>query len=154
MTAVSEPRRGALRPRTMMQWLILASLVTFVLVLAVGVAIELIFGQSATGVISLSERDTGKAIALNAGEVLEVRLSGNPTTGYQWLLDSADVSVLKPEGEPAYTPDSALLGAGGTYTFRFTAVAPGDVRLRLSYLRSWEQDTPPLRTFEVMVTVK
>ena len=44
--------------------------------------------------------------------------------------------------------------AGGTYTWRYTAVAPGEVRLRLSYLRSWEQDTPPLRTFEVMVTVK
>lgn len=103
---------------------------------------------------TLTESDDGKTVTLNKGDALVIKLDGNPTTGYGWQLSDFDQSVLKSDGDPDYKSDSLMTGSGGRYTYHFTAGDPGEVVLTFSYLRSWEKDTPPYKTFTVTVDVK
>ena len=102
---------------------------------------------------TLSEEDAGSTVQLSVGEAMEVVLDGNPTTGFSWETAAADASVLRQLGEPGFEPDTELLGSGGTFTFRFEAVASGQTLLQLVYLRPWETAVQPAKTFEVTVTV-
>jgi inhibitor of cysteine peptidase len=101
----------------------------------------------------LTETDHGGTVDVAAGEAFDIVLEGNPTTGYQWAADSADPAVVESLSEPEFQPSGAALGAGGKYVFRFRAVAPGRVQLRLRYFRSFEPDNPPAKTFEVTINV-
>ena len=102
--------------------------------------------------LRLTERDAGRNISLRAGQTLEVLLAGNPTTGFRWEVAEVDPAVLRQQGDPVYTPSSFLIGASGTFLFRF-ASAPGRTTLRLVYRRSWETGLPPTQTFQVTVVV-
>lgn len=102
----------------------------------------------------LHEQDTGQTVELRAGDRLEVVLAGNPTTGYRWEQTGGDAAILQPEGEPSFTADSTLVGAGGTFGFSFAAAAAGQTTLTLVYRRSFEPDVPPLRTFEAPIVVR
>jgi inhibitor of cysteine peptidase len=95
--------------------------------------------------------DDGSAVSVRVGETFTVVLEGNPTTGYSWQVGAVDQAVLT-SGEPGYVAESDLIGAGGTYTFTFTAVAAGETQVRLVYLRPWET-VAPLQTFTLDVTV-
>jgi inhibitor of cysteine peptidase len=106
--------------------------------------------------VRLTEKggDCGSSVELNTGDSLSLALEGNPTTGYVWEIESNDPAVMKPSGEPEYHADSEAIGAGGTYTFRFTAVAKGKVTLRLVYHRPFEKNVPELKSCEVTIIVK
>jgi len=106
------------------------------------------------GAVTLHEGDAGGTVDLRVGETMAVVLEGNPTTGFTWETAALDASVLKQLSEPEFEPESSLIGAGGTFTFRFEAVAPGQTLLRLVYHRPWETDVPPEKTFEVTVVVQ
>ncbi|MBN1630348.1 MAG: protease inhibitor I42 family protein [Thermoleophilia bacterium] len=104
--------------------------------------------------LTLDEEDNGTTVAVKPGDTIDVILEGNPTTGYGWSVDLSDedAAILEQVGEPSYVPDSGLIGAGGTYTFTFRALAAGDATLALHYSRVWES-VPPLETFSVTVAV-
>jgi inhibitor of cysteine peptidase len=103
--------------------------------------------------LTLSEADAGSTVTLAVGDTMEVVLDGNPTTGFTWETEALDTSVLRQLGESEFQPESALIGAGGTFTFRFEAVASGQTTLRLVYHRPWETDVPPEKTYEVTASV-
>ena len=106
------------------------------------------------GFVELSSEDAGRTVTVHPADQLEVVLDGNPTTGYQWEISSVDSAILKPIGEVEFRPDSNALGAGGKVALHFEALAPGTTILKLIYHRSFGQDVPPLRTFEVEIEVK
>lgn len=99
-----------------------------------------------------------ESISLRRGEVLNIELEANPTTGYVWSVLTSDTeSVLEQTGPGGYTPGaqakSGLVGAGGIQTYRFTAVKRGESILVFQYSRSWEKDVEPVKRFVVQVTV-
>ncbi len=102
----------------------------------------------------LTEADAGQSIDLGVGNKLAVTLPGNPSAGFQWEPANGAASILKQSGTPEFTPSSDALGAPGQFTLRFEAVAPGQATLQLIYHRPFEQDAPPVQTFEVNVTVR
>ena len=106
------------------------------------------------GPVKLTETDAGSTVEMNVGDMLQVTLEGNPTTGYDWEMASGDAAVLEQLGASTYKADSDLMGAGGQVTLRFKAVAAGQTTLQLVYHRPWETDEPPAQTFEVTVIVK
>jgi inhibitor of cysteine peptidase len=110
--------------------------------------------SSAAPTTRLTEADAGRSIELRVGNILEVTLPGNPTTGFQWEVGAGDSTILKLSGEPVFEPSSGALGGGGQSTLRFQAIAAGQTPLKLIYHRPFEKDTPPAQTFEVTVTVK
>lgn len=103
--------------------------------------------------VMLTLADDGTSVAIGPEDTLVVALEGNPTTGYTWETQGLDEAVLSLSGEPTYAPDSDLIGASGTLAFTFEPVAAGEIQLTLVYHRPWE-DTAPLQTFSVTVTVR
>lgn len=106
------------------------------------------------GQAQLTEGDNSSTVELAVGQELQVRLAGNPTTGYAWSLTGLDENFLQQEGEANYESDSDLIGAGGVYTFHFKALRAGQTSLTLAYARSFEPDVPPERVFSVDVMIR
>lgn len=106
------------------------------------------------GVIRLTEKDDGHSQEIQIGDVLEVLLDGNPTTGYIWELGKSEGPVLNQKGEPEYQALTRLIGSGGTYAFRFEAVQVGETSIELIYHRTFEKDVPPAKTFKIKVIVQ
>ena len=93
-------------------------------------------------------------MTVKVGDIIQVVLKGNPTTGYTWSanLSEQDASILEQMGDPSFVSDTQLIGSGGTFTFRFKALKAGEATLKLVYARPWES-VPPLETFSVTVKV-
>jgi predicted secreted protein len=109
-------------------------------------------GKESTAV-KIDESHAGGRVTLTDGDILEVVLEGNLTTGYGWETASVDPLVLEPVGEPVFQADSVLIGAGGKMIIKFRAAGPGQTDLKLHYRRPWEKDIAPLKTFETTVVV-
>jgi inhibitor of cysteine peptidase len=107
-----------------------------------------------TTTVTADENTNGETVKLKQGQTLKIKIDGNPTTGYSWNLTDVDQEILAPLGEPDYASSSTLVGAGGTYTFIFKAVAPGSTTLKLDYFRTFEKENPPADTFQLSVIVK
>lgn len=99
-------------------------------------------------VYRLVEEGDGPEISLRVEEFLLVALPGNPTTGYDWGVKETPTFLPPIEG-PGYRPSSGLIGAGGTFYWRYEAVASGRGTLTLA-CRPWE-DRPPVQTFSLNV---
>jgi inhibitor of cysteine peptidase len=104
--------------------------------------------------IELTDADNGKTIKVAAGKSLTIALEGNPTTGYQWQTGKIDGASVRAEGKPEYAAKkhpAGMVGVGGSFVFRFKAVKPGKSEIKLVYLRPWEKDTPPAKSFVVTI---
>jgi inhibitor of cysteine peptidase len=104
--------------------------------------------------IVLTDADNGKTCELATGEKLEVRLEAQLGTGYSWRPQKPDERVLQPLGERSIeAPREPKLGGKELQVFRYEAKAAGEVTLLFEYVRPWEKDVPPARTFRASVRV-
>lgn len=101
----------------------------------------------------LNENDSNKTVEIVVGDKVEIILPANPTTGYVWEVSSIDSSILQPNKADFIANDPAI-GAGGLEIIKFHALAVGKSELKLIFHRPFEQDTPPLKTFDVTVIIK
>jgi len=102
--------------------------------------------------LEMAEDDNGREVTLAMGEMAELTLAENPTTGYQWELSAKADSVcklVKDEFEPAGGPT----GSGGVHRWRFKAVKPGSGEIELQYRRPWEKNAAPARSYHARVQV-
>jgi inhibitor of cysteine peptidase len=103
--------------------------------------------------IQIDEQYNGREVSLAVGEMLEISLAENRTTGFRWDLKSKAEPVcilVKSTFEPAMGPP----GRGGTHRWQFQAVRAGTAKIELEYRRPWEQNSPPGRTLKVNVQVQ
>lgn len=105
--------------------------------------------------IRVTERVSGASTGLEIGHVLRVELEANETTGYRWRFVEGDPKILKPPDEQEYVPpaDDAPPGAAGLSIWRFEAVGSGTTTLKLEYVRAFEEDAPPAKSFTLKVAV-
>ena len=99
--------------------------------------------------LQVDESSNGKQIDLPVGETLEVSISENKTTGFQWVFDKSAkemLSLVKEEVEPG-----GKIGEPGTHLWLFRAEQAGSERIELSYRRPWEEKEKPQRTFILSV---
>lgn len=96
-------------------------------------------GYVAAGVISLTtEEDPTSPVLV---------LTGNPTTGYDWLWESDHEGVVMVS--TAYVSDMYYdmpgivppVGGGGRYRVVLTGLCPGEATLTFSYKRAWEEES-------------
>jgi inhibitor of cysteine peptidase len=89
------------------------------------------------------------SVSVKIGETVKITLESNPTTGYQWTaeVDTEFMNILK----DGFTPDSGLLGAGGTQEFEFQALKAGKTQLVMKYGRSWESS--PINVYNVTANI-
>lgn len=131
--------------------ILISGLVLIALVAAGTLAAMAMSTDEPEGQQAYTAADDGTAITVPSGATFTVVLEGNPTTGYGWEATGIDPAVIA-VAEPEYQSDSDLIGAGGRYTFTFTAVGSGETEVRLVYHRPWES-AEPLETFTLTVTV-
>lgn len=110
-------------------------------------------GAGSARTVTIGAADDGGRVQLVVGQMLDVALGGNPTTGYLWMVDTIDRAVLRETGEWEFVPDSDAVGAGGLVTLHFRAFAPGVTELKLSNRPSWEPESAAYETFAVQVIV-
>jgi predicted secreted protein len=91
--------------------------------------------------------ETHKKVSANAP--FEIKLVANPSTGYQWKIDTAESAGLDllsvndlGTSPPPQMSGEPLVGAPVTQTWLVTPLAPGTARLVLIYLRPWERGVP------------
>jgi len=102
----------------------------------------------------LTEKDEGTTVEVQQGQIFQVTLQGNMTTGYNWIVAPLDPAILEVQGDPEFKPDSNLVGSPGTISYKFKALSTGEVTLHLDYQRPWEETIPPEKTYEVTIIVK
>lgn len=80
-------------------------------------------------------------LTVAVGHTFELKLKGNRTTGYSWVLAQMGASFALMD--TGYTPDQPIRpGSGGTQVFTFLAMkANGGENIVFQYLRPW----PPLQ---------
>jgi predicted secreted protein len=100
----------------------------------------------------MAQDDKGSEVALAVGEVVELSLPENRTTGFHWELKAKGrlvCELVKDEFEPAIGPP----GKGGVHRWQFQAVRAGSGEIQLQYRRHWEENAAPARTYQVSVRV-
>ena len=105
----------------------------------------------------MTRDDNGKTLKVKVGDVIQIKLKSNRTTGYSWALTGkTDAKVLK-SGEVEYKVDehpAGMVGVGGNDFCLFTALAPGKTEIALGYARPWEKDKEPAQAFKLTVEVE
>ena len=77
------------------------------------------------------------------GEIFELGLESNPTTGYQWqLAQPLNEDIVMLINSEYFPPEGELVGAGGKEIWTFETVGPGTVEISFKYIRPWEVDVP------------
>jgi inhibitor of cysteine peptidase len=104
--------------------------------------------------VILTEENNGETITMQVGQELHIFLGGNPTTGYMWASEGLDSKMLGLAEEPEYTAASDAIGSGGEFDFFFTMKAPGETMVTLEYMRDFEKDVDPIRTFSVTLVIE
>ena len=102
--------------------------------------------------IAWSEIDQG--VGLEVGDILEVVLPADPSTGYIWNVGFYNQSVLTPYGEPEISSTSTSLGVEVSQLLHFKAIGEGETELVLIHQRSFENEEVEQQIFQVYVIVK
>jgi inhibitor of cysteine peptidase len=109
-----------------------------------------------SGSVLTLTKDSAKEVNLERGQLVDVSLYENASTGYSWAVEDAAANVLEEAAPPSPGDDHAgppVPGSGGTVIYHFRAKATGTGTLKLIYRRPWEKTTPPAETFSVLVKV-
>jgi inhibitor of cysteine peptidase len=105
--------------------------------------------------LEINKSHNGQLARLRVGNVLVIRLPGNPASGYQWQAATTNSKAMRLTVRPQYSPSAstaAQTAASGTYTFTFQAVQPGNGSIRLYYVRA-DDPSRPRDSFSVSVIV-
>lgn len=107
-----------------------------------------------SSMMSIDQSYNNKEYNIKVGQSFTLSLPSNPTTGYSWMMDIEDKSLLKVESEGFQSgSDAMLVGQGGTAWWKLTALKSGTTRVKLVYARPWES-VQPAKTFELTVIIK
>jgi predicted secreted protein len=92
---------------------------------------------ASAGTADLGPSANGKTIHVHLGQIVEIKLSGNASTGCSWQLAAVNLNVLRPVGivfrEPAPTKPPAV-GRVGTYVIDLLARGKRTTTVRLEYV--------------------
>lgn len=100
----------------------------------------------------LEMSDSGSTIELAVGESFLVDLAGNPSTGFAWLIEDLDETMIVLKDQEFGEQANGAVGAGGRFVFEFEATGAGETDIELRYRRSWEEE-PAERVFNLHVVI-
>ena len=109
--------------------------------------------QSPGAVYMFDQTNNNETYPVGLDTEIQLRLPGNPTTGYSWQLDITPGIVILNE---SYLPDDksgTLAGSGGTYAWTMRAVQPGNQVISGIYARPWESNRTNPVTFTLTFDV-
>jgi inhibitor of cysteine peptidase len=102
-------------------------------------------------VIVVDQNQSGQTIDLPVGQVMELRLAENPTTGYRWTFATNGAPaclIVSDRFENAGGPP----GQGGEHAWQIKGALVGECDVTMHYARSFQPDAPT-RSFALHVRV-
>ncbi len=114
------------------------------------------FSKDTGEVISkpLTAVDSNRKVVLPQGHSFRIVLPSNPTTGYTWKAVVDNPKVVTVVSSKFDADSSGRIGVGGETTWVLMTRNKGDATLSFSYQRSWEDDIPPTRVVEFLLSVR
>jgi predicted secreted protein len=112
-------------------------------------------GKKDEKVLRLTDADNKKTVKVAVGKSFDIALKGNPTTGYQWQVAKIEGDGILQKGKSEYLVDKhpdRMVGVGGTFVFHFNVTRAVKTTVQLVYVRPWEKDVAPEKTFELTVS--
>lgn len=119
------------------------------------------FSNSTLDIFILTNGTNGTAnISVSVNQSFNYSLSGNPTTGYEWMIvapqnlngqvvNSTNLNNFNTTND--YVVDNQLAGSGGNYTFNFVAETAGVVPITFLYKRPWDTEVAKNYTINTYV---
>jgi len=104
----------------------------------------------------MSQKHISEDLEVSTGDLFEVILCSNPTTGFQWS-ESANISdqnVLQQTDHKFIPPRVSVPGASGEEIWTFQALAPGTANVTMDYSRPWQGGEKGEWTFNLAVVVE
>jgi inhibitor of cysteine peptidase len=88
-------------------------------------------------------------LSTRLGESFTIRLTVNPTTGFEWqaIYDPEAVELVN----RSYQPSSAKVGGGGEEVLTFKALQQGSAVITMELRRPWEKGPRESRPYEIHV---
>jgi inhibitor of cysteine peptidase len=102
--------------------------------------------------VLIDQSQAGQSVDLPLGQVVELRLKENPTTGFSWSFTANGAPNCAVLGD-SFTGGSGQPGQGGEHAWRIKAVRAGPCMIALVYRRPFEQGTAPAQSFEIRIEV-
>ena len=84
---------------------------------------------------------------IKVGESLVHSLEGNPSTGYSWQYEVSNPDNVAISSEMTdENKDMMVIGAPVKMNFTITGKKIGETKIIFVYKRTWENNTPPLKS--------
>jgi predicted secreted protein len=111
--------------------------------------------QNSNGKTIVTKQDSGKEISLKAGEVFQIELEENGSTGYVWQIDNLDQNYfeLLSEDTKKTTTDNNLVGAPVIGIWQIKALKQGSSSIKMDYSRPWEGKESAVDHFAVNLEI-
>jgi inhibitor of cysteine peptidase len=106
-----------------------------------------LFNFTLMSTIQINSSFNGKRIQASAGDIIELQLDENPTTGFRWDVSQLDANILELNGDDFQIQSTTGVGGGGTRIFRFNVIGTGNGTVKLSNRQKWSGDE--FETFEI-----
>ncbi len=108
--------------------------------------------------VRVTSGDANKEIKAKVGEIIVVELDSYAADNYYLWTEKPgrSDSVLEAEGRDAKVRDNAvgMVRVGDKAIFRYLVKAPGTAELLFGCGRPWEQDKPPVSSFNVKIVAE
>ena len=94
----------------------------------------------------LTESDSGRELSVAVGDAIEITLPENPGTGYRWIVKTGGEPCLSLQSE-RFERGATVPGRSGVHRWTFRVTAAGSAALEMNYVRPWEKEAAPARSF-------
>lgn len=111
--------------------------------------------------LQLTDADDGRTVTVTKGQNILVKLSANPSTGYQWVVAATNRTFGYPASDrfvaSAAAAPAGAVGSGGVQRLVWKTSSVLDMvgthSVRLEYKRPWENNVAPAKTFSFTVNI-
>lgn len=86
------------------------------------------------------------------GDLVEIALRENPSTGYRWEISKFDGRIVSPE-ESSFSVAPGAIGAAGRRRMTFRTRDSGAGRIELVLRRSWEPASAAVARWAIAIEV-
>jgi len=101
--------------------------------------------------IVITDNAPEQSVQITEGEILEIRLSENPTTGFRWAVGrdgKPNCSIVRDE----LSPPASVPGQGRRHFWGIQGARAGECEIELLYGRAWENT--PTRRLKLHIQVR
>ena len=88
--------------------------------------------------ITVTKEQSGREVALKAGNILRIELPGRGGTGYSWFAEETFAPFLKLVDQGTRQVNEGRPGGPVIQVWRFRAEKPGVTEIKMAYFRPWE----------------